>query len=375
MGSKNELMADLYGIRSGLSVISQYVAEVKKIEDIIAEEKEEIPATKYYIDLERKKLELAKSGVETIETSIKDIEQNLQKAKNEIAFKRVFKADDIGFAIVGTIVSFFASCVLFAFIGAFSIPIMITLLTLGTLSYPVFYTVKKLRIYNREKKELISQNEDYIKTWEASLSQYYISLKRCHDEYQTHYNRIQQLENDIPRHKQTISIYEQRLESESKELTAKSLVMEDALRETYSTILNESDWGNIDLIIHYLETGRADTLKEALLQVDRQLQTNQIVEAIDRASEAMCNHIHSAFSSLGQALAISFTKLDNSIKGISAQLASNNKNAEKLYAQVNERLNMQISESKIQTALLEQANKSSNELLNDLRYYRRFWVD
>ncbi len=383
MESKNELMADLYGIRSGLSVISQYADEVRKIEDIIAEEKEEIPATKYYIDLERKKLDLAKSGIETIEKSIIEAKQRIQETESsnikKNVFKKIFKASDIGSmifgAIAGFLISYVAVCVLGLFLATLLGKYMYLGFIIGLLAYPVFSTIKKIRLYNYEQKNISRENKMWIKSWKEDLSEYYISLKRCNDEYQTHYNRIQQLENEILRHKQTISIYEQKLETESKELIAKSLVMENALRETYDTVLDESDWGNIDLIIHYLETGRADSLKEALLQVDRQLQTNQIVEAIGKASEAICNHIHSAFSSLGQALAISFTKLDNSIKGISTQLANNNKNAEKLYAQVNERLDMQISESQIQTALLEQSNKSSSELLEDLRYYRRFWVD
>ena len=54
----------------------------------------------------------------------------------------------------------------------------------------------------------------------------------------------------------------------------------DALITEFSSVLDPRDWANIDLIIFYYETGRADTLKEALQQVDRQRQNEALIKAI-----------------------------------------------------------------------------------------------
>lgn len=68
---------------------------------------------------------------------------------------------------------------------------------------------------------------------------------------------------------------------------AKSLY--SVFAEKYSEILDERDWVNLDLIIFYLQTGRAENLKEALQQVDRQRQTDAIVGAINNAAKEICN--------------------------------------------------------------------------------------
>ena len=72
----------------------------------------------------------------------------------------------------------------------------------------------------------------------------------------------------------------------------------DKLKEKYSPVLNPLDWENLDLVIFYFETGRADTVRDALIQVDRQRQTDQIVSAINEASERIHRTIISGFQSL-----------------------------------------------------------------------------
>ena len=43
-------------------------------------------------------------------------------------------------------------------------------------------------------------------------------------------------------------------------------------------------------------------------------------------------------------------------------------------ARLESKFNEQISEARLNGALLEKANRSSEELLNDLRYGQRYWV-
>lgn len=56
------------------------------------------------------------------------------------------------------------------------------------------------------------------------------------------------------------------------------------LLEQFSSLLDERDWKNLDLVIYQIETGRADSIKEALHQVDRELQTERIVKSVFNAA-------------------------------------------------------------------------------------------
>ncbi len=52
----------------------------------------------------------------------------------------------------------------------------------------------------------------------------------------------------------------------------------------FSPLLDERDWPHLDLVIYQLETGRADSIKEALHQVDRELQTERIEKSVFNAA-------------------------------------------------------------------------------------------
>ena len=52
----------------------------------------------------------------------------------------------------------------------------------------------------------------------------------------------------------------------SKNLIKLAKAIKKALNEQLDGTLLEEDWENVDLLIFYLNTGRADSLKEALLR-------------------------------------------------------------------------------------------------------------
>ena len=166
----------------------------------------------------------------------------------------------------------------------------------------------------------------------------------------------------------------QKIENNIKKLAKKSEHLTKALQDTYGVTLSLSDWVHLDVILHYLLTGRADTLKEALQQLDRQHQTDQIVGAIKSAEEAIGSHIRTAISGLGQALAISFERIDDRLKALSMDMVSVGESMNKKLDFQNQRLDSQISLQEMNAALLEKSNTTSETLLNDLRYNQRFWI-
>lgn len=70
-------------------------------------------------------------------------------------------------------------------------------------------------------------------------------------------HQIAAVKNNIPEHKSAIQAIAQRSQK----------ILELAV-ETFP-LIDFRDWENIDLIIYYFETGRADDMKEALQLVDR----------------------------------------------------------------------------------------------------------
>lgn len=126
------------------------------------------------------------------------------------------------------------------------------------------------------------------------------------------------------------------------------------LREEFGNLLDERDWGNVDLIIYCLETGRADSMKEALLWVDKELQTQRIVDTIRQASAQICSTIGRAFAALQSTVTQCFSSL-------SAQLSVQNAQLARLTQSVN-----------LNNALQEKANVASAQLASDVRQIREF---
>jgi hypothetical protein len=89
---------------------------------------------------------------------------------------------------------------------------------------------------------------------------------------------------------------------ESKGYLTTAKQIKQQITATYSPFLVKEDWKNIDLMIFYLQTGRADNLKEALILADRQRQTDAIVSEISKATATISNAINAGFAYVGEGL-------------------------------------------------------------------------
>jgi len=135
-----------------------------------------------------------------------------------------------------------------------------------------------------------------------------------------------------------------------------------ALQMRFNPILDERDWQHLDLVIFELETRRADTVKEALQLVDRELQTERIQQTIAQATEQICYEIRRGFAELkstiielGRVISAQLNAVNLQLGEISGQLAD-------LTDGVN-----------LNNALLAKSNVTSSQLLSDvhaIRYYQ-----
>lgn len=121
-----------------------------------------------------------------------------------------------------------------------------------------------------------------------------------------------------------------------------------ALRDSYSYLIDMRDWENIDLIIYSLETRRADNMKEALQVVDGERRTNRITTAITRANMEIRNSIKDGLSNLRSEINANFCTLSQQITLHTTLLSS--------------QLSEIANQTSMNRALIEKANTSSEKL-------------
>ena len=174
----------------------------------------------------------------------------------------------------------------------------------------------------------------------------------------------------------------------------------DLLVKQYGKLLDARDWQIVDLVIWQLETGRADTLKEALQLADRETQTDRIVASINSAAMYISSSIRDGLYSLQtrlddnfRALAYGFAtgasliseRLDKlsasvaaSARALSEQIDFNAQASADLYERqidgllaANSNIEQLVSQTTLNTALLEKSNQSSKTLVAAVEKLRR----
>lgn len=135
-----------------------------------------------------------------------------------------------------------------------------------------------------------------------------------------------------------------------------------ALKKQFDSLLDERDWKNLDLVIYELETRRADSVKEALQLVDRELQTERIQQTIVQATEQICYEIRRGFAEIKATIIECSSVISAQLATVSMQLSETNEHLADLCDGVN-----------MSNALQAKANVSSAKLLSDvhaIRYYQ-----
>ncbi len=149
----------------------------------------------------------------------------------------------------------------------------------------------------------------------------------------------------------------------------------DTLLENYGNSLDKRDWAYLDLVIFYIETNRAESIREALQQIDRERQTQQIVASMREATEQICLSIKTEMRSLGQSIEYGFNRLESSVSDMknifNRRISSLQASVENSAAQTQLLASAQISQSTLTNALLAKSNATSEQLMNDVNYIRQ----
>ncbi len=331
---KNELIANLYGLRAGLSRIS-----VEK--DIVDDKQKEIDAVNEQIKAEEYKIHNIKNEINSLNCAINDEEKNCQHNKDECDKNRKENLKDWTWGAL-----------MYTFLwGGFIIYILII--------FP-FFLLPITKVRTRKKKE------QYQIACDGKIKEYNASIADKENEIKQRQERIEVLK--------AINLVDMRKNYNSVALPAirRAEAVNVALKKTYSPLIMQSDWENIDMLIYYLSTGRADDLKEALQLYDRQKQTDEIVGAIRQAEYTIANEIRSGFRVLGTAMVRCFKILSEQLSVQHAEtmeaLGNLNQSIQANTAAVAASSAAQVlSDKQLKKALTDKIDTSSKRLVDDMK--------
>ncbi len=401
---KNQLLADLYALRAGMSAISIEKDKLDKSESVYKKALNDVDRER--IEYEKNDYDIARvhRGISYCNSQLprgylaaeNDKERRKKSKSYEKKYRKGMAKWDALEIFIHTLIAGAIGLVLaavpwfFYFVtsGAYdsdkrmhptfensyyknyiyvSIGIFAIILIIG-LIVSTIRVVGENRSEKKEEKANIKSAENSIRELKNELASYQLeknASKKVLDKYVA-----------IANEKRAV------FEKERTRLTKLSQDMYDRLVAQFKTVLDIRDWQHIDLVIFYFETGRADTLKEALQQVDRKVQTDEIIDAIKTAGQNISSTIRMSMNELRGDLNRSFAKLSvqladqhreqmSALSSISGNIEKTNESLAKLQ-QTNEKNGESIekltSAAYLNNALLTKISYDSLSLMSDVDY-------
>lgn len=408
---KDELIAQFYTLRAGLSAIAeenQPIKETEKqieiyrqknkknlweIEQKYRKENSEISEIKW--DKESKIKEL-KSSIEYSNNSIRSNKAKRSELQATKGYKKFRKKPHYGLCTVITLGIMFVILAILDIVSGmeFSEVLVYFFFISPFVTCFIYKRIADNKAKEKCNQEILNLTKE-IQAFENAIEVHEDDIKRLQKE-------ISSLKNSYE-DQLDLNIYENDIKSLQENLkydiiptqTARVKSIKNALNKQFDKIITESDWENVDLLIFYLNTGRADSLKEALLLVDRQRQNDNIVNAIHSASEHISSTIHENTFKLARAMSNCFGRLSSqiaenhreimagmsitnqAINNLSDNIGNLGSHLNDLSGQIQGQLQTQtnaIMDVKVlNDSLLRQSNLNSKALVDELRYNQRYW--
>lgn len=365
---KNQMLADLYALRAGMSAIS-----IERDKFGVKE--------KAYSDAKRK-VDCACYEYENAENFVSrcdeyDKENSMQKTEEKVKLDRTFKKTvigSLGAGIVGALIPWFFYFVTsgdyeqdskygYSFWEKYllvSVCILGIIFVVG-LAFALIVKVSNGKDLQKRIKEGSGKSKQDLKDAKARLSQ---------------------AAADCDSAQKALTIVSKDYEKVKSVSTKLSQEMYNALVAQFKSVLDIRDWEHIDLIIFNFETGRADTLKEALQQVDRRVQTDEIIEAIESAGSSIAatinvtmrelrSDLNKSFNRLSEQLAIQHAEQMTALGNINRSIERTNESIAKLQSATENNgktLENISSAANLNNALIAKIGYDSMSLMDDVNY-------
>ena len=150
------------------------------------------------------------------------------------------------------------------------------------------------------------------------------------------------------------------LEQEICNIGSNTKEIYNILRRDFKMFIDERDWKYLDLIIYELETGRAESIKEALQQADLYVRHNEMKEIMQTATVAICSSIKESMGDISRSIRTQIT-------GLRSDITELNQTQRDLSGKLDDMVDAQ----ELSNALLKKANVSSEKLAEDVSRIRR----
>lgn len=364
---KNQMLADLYALRAGMSAIS-----IERDKFGVKE--------KAYSDAKRK-VDCACYEYENAENFVSrcdeyDKKDSLQKTEEKVKLDRTFKKTVIG-SIVAGIFSALIPWVIYFLHGdniqdskygysnweeyLIASACILGIIFVVGLAVALIVKVNNGKYLQKRIEEESGKSKQDLKDAKARLSQ---------------------ATADCDSAQKALKIVSKDYEKVKSVSTKLSQDMYNALVAQFKSVLDIRDWEHIDLIIFNFETGRADTLKEALQQVDRRVQTDEIIEAIESAGSSIAatinvtmrelrSDLNKSFNRLSEQLAIQHAEQMTALGNINRNIERTNESIAKLQSATENNgktLENISSAANLNNALIAKIGYDSMSLMDDVNY-------
>ncbi len=364
---KNQMLADLYALRAGMSAIS-----IERDKFGVKE--------KAYSDAKRK-VDCACYEYENAENSVSrcdeyDKKDSLQKTEEKVKLDRTFKKTVIGSLVAG-IVGALIPWVIYFLHGdniqdskygysnwkeyLIASACILGIIFVVGLAIALIVRVNNGKYLQKRIKEESGKSKQDLKDAKARLSQ---------------------ATADCDSAQKALKIVSKDYEKVKSVSTKLSQEMYNALVAQFKSVLDIRDWEHIDLIIFNFETGRADTLKEALQQVDRRVKTDEIIEAIESAGSSIAatinvtmrelrSDLNKSFNRLSEQLAIQHAEQMTALGNINRSIERTNESIAKLQSATENNgktLENISSAANLNNALIAKIGYDSMSLMDDVNY-------
>lgn len=408
---KDKLIAKFYTLRAGLSVIAEETEKIKRADEALKKSKQD------YNNLINRRLESIRSeNEEHIRTYKKNIATNendifkyeIDIKNHEAQIKKLQQSNEearkpeLGcFAWIFCIfTALFTWSLGYAIVMAADSSVkMVIPMIVGTIfafvgTAIVYYLIKTIGLKWAENT-VIKQNNNEITRLRSEIERLKSLIEILKNEITSYTANISEI-SDKNELVSVSMVSDQSVEKEilkaeenfKNNILPKGIALtksvKQAMLEESKGVISEFDWQNLDLLIFYLETGRADSLMDALQQVDRQRQTNQIVYSIQEASYHISSAIRVGFDRLANLMSSCFSNLERQIQSVRSSIASLEKTVKVGNQDMSSRINSLsgtimretdrlVSAQEINNALMKRSNDNSEKLVSLLKENEKYW--
>ncbi len=373
---KEELIAKLSKMRDGLNAVAaerQSMAEaeenLRKLQALTEQEKE--------VHSEAVRQVTAKK--ENIESRVKLLEKKAEELSDErsdaswTSPKHYAKANK-GLLIASIIVGVYMFALLASLLGMGDVPVFPVIfgsVIMGAI-LPIITAVNRNKRGTRRRDEVIQEIAARMVENQKELDQMKGELTKVTRD-------LQELSANPPTDDELQACIKMVEEEIKPNCLAKIAAAEKIISDNAEGILEKEDWRNASMLVYYLKTGRADSLKEALLMMVEQNRNEDLISSIRSAAYSITSAVSrmsgsmQAFGSqINDAYRETARRFDQSYADMQYAMEDMSRSVSAQLSNLNSTIESQgraIAEAERRNAdLLAHANQNSDELMYQITY-------